>query len=265
MQARFTLLSAAFLAAIACPAAAGAQTGMTYRFQADTLKGTAWVLGDNARRELESGEKGLAAGRVEIWRDGGKRIFILNPAEKTYYEKNAYLAKYKVSAATVDALTVRSPFRVDGVRHLRIELKTQPRTEAVFGMSCRRSLLTFSYDLELSIEGVPGTVPGRVEGTQDFCVTEQDAAPPMPFGQQIDFKSGHAAIDTGITERLASVKGVPLARMLKVTRTIEQGERVSSTTAHLLSDVRDADVPASLFEIPAGYRLQEPVVTPPSR
>ena len=57
---------------------AGAQTGLTYRFQADTLVGTVWVLGENARRELEAGEGGTAAGRVEIWKDAGKQIFILS-------------------------------------------------------------------------------------------------------------------------------------------------------------------------------------------
>ena len=46
--------------------AAEAQTGTMYRFQADTLKGTVWILGQNARRELESGVNGLAAGRNEI-------------------------------------------------------------------------------------------------------------------------------------------------------------------------------------------------------
>ena len=70
--------------------AAWAQTGTTYRFQADTLKGTVWVLGDDARRELESGEGGTAAGRIEIRRNGGKEVFVLNPAERTYYEAEGF-------------------------------------------------------------------------------------------------------------------------------------------------------------------------------
>ncbi len=104
------------LAGVIAPAQA--QTGTTYRFQVDTLKGTVWVLGGNARRELEAGEGGLAEGRVEIWLANGKQIFVLNPAERTYYEEKAFRTQRGLQDVTVEALTVRPPFRADGVENV---------------------------------------------------------------------------------------------------------------------------------------------------
>ena len=55
-------------------------------------------------------------------------------------------------------------------------------------------------------------------GTQDFCLMEKIDAPAMPFDHQLGLKSGLAAVDAAIDERLAQFKGVPLARVLKVSR-----------------------------------------------
>jgi hypothetical protein len=244
--------------------AAWAQTGTTYRFQADTLKGTVWVLGDDARRELESGEGGTAAGRIEIWRDGGKEVFVLNPAERTYYEERAFLAKGRLTDVSLAALTVRAPMRADAVENVAVAL-TSPRTEIVDGRSCQRGLLTFSYTLRLGRENSSATFPGRVEGSQDFGLIDAPGVPRLPFGQGLELKTGHAEVDAALAERLATLKGIPVARMLKVTRRIENGELVSSTSALLLSDVRDTVVEAGSFEVPRGYRFQEPTIAPPVR
>jgi len=55
-------------------------------------------------------------------------------------------------------------------------------------------------------------------GTHDFCLMEKIDAPAMPFDHQLGLKSGLAAVDAAIDERLAQFKGVPLARVLKVSR-----------------------------------------------
>ena len=242
-----------------------AQTGLTYRFQADTLAGRMWVLGNDARRQLEAGENGLAAGRIEIWKDGGRQIFILNPSDRTYYEQNAWRLKRGMAAAAVDTLTAREPFRVSGVDNVRADLRLMPGTETVSGYPCRRAILTFSYRLALRVANASGTMPAAVEGTHDICVTEQRGALPLPFGHHVAFTSGHAEVDTAIAERLAGLKGIPVARLLKATRRIENGEPVSATSALLLTDILEERIPADLFEIPKDYRFQEPEIVGPVR
>lgn len=244
---------------------ARAQTGTTYRFQADTLVGQVWVSGENARREIESGEGGTASGRIEIWRDGGKQIFILNPEDRTYYEDNAFRARGDLSRAALEPLTARFPFRVDGIERLRVDLVEVPGTETVSDYSCRRSVLTFSYTLLLRLPQVSDSMLSHVEGSQDFCVTEAPQTLRLPFGHRLDFASGHAEVDNAVAARLAEVRGMPVARLLKATRRIENGEPVSATSVLLVSEIRHVPISADLFKVPKDYRFREPEIVAPVR
>ena len=242
-----------------------AQTGTTYRFQADSLVGTVWVSGDNARRELDAGEDGRAAGRVEIWKDAGRQVFILNPADRTYYEDSAFRARRGLRQASVETLTARSPFRVDGVETVQVDLKVFPQAEVVSGYPCRRAVLTFSYTLKMGLAQTSLSMPGRVEGSQDFCLMEAPNAPRLPFGHALELTSGHPQVDAAIADRLAALKGIPVARMLRVTRRIENGDSVSATSALLLSDVREVVIAADRFVVPVDYRFREPEIVAPVR
>jgi hypothetical protein len=242
-----------------------AQTATAYRFQSDSLAGTMWVSGENARREIDAGEGGMAAGRVEIWKDGGKQVFILNSTDRTYSENNAFLARQGQGHVSVEPLTVRSPFRVDGVENLRVDLKVLPQAEIVSGYSCRRAVLTFSYVLKLTLAKPSLSMPGRVEGSQDFCLMDAPTGLRLPFGHGIELTSGHPQVDAAVAERLAALKGIPVARMLRVTRRIDNGESVSAASALLVSDVRDVVIGADRFEVPKDYRFREPEIVPPVR
>jgi len=244
---------------------AWAQSGTTYRFRADTLVGTMWVSGDNARRELESGEGGTAAGRVEIWKDGGKQVFILNPKDRTYYEDNAFRVRRGVQRVSVTALTVQRPFTVVGVDKVQVDLKALPKIDEVSGYPCRRVLLTFSYTLAMTIGGSTAQIPGRVEGSEDLCLAGPPGAVRLPFDHHLDLRSGHSQVDAAVAERLATLEGIPVARLLKVTRQIEGGEAVSGASALLLSDIREATIAADHFEVPKDYTFREPQVAAPVR
>jgi hypothetical protein len=168
-------------------------------------------------------------------------------------------------AVTLDALTVRTPFRVEAVSDVQTGLKLSARPEEQGGFQCRRGELTFSYDLRLSMPSVADPMRARVEGSEAFCLMDTANAPPLPFWHRLELTSGHADVDKAIAERLASIKGIPVMKLLKATRRIDGGEPVSATSAMLLSDVRETVVAPDRFEIPAGYRFQEPVIVPPSR
>jgi hypothetical protein len=247
------------------PDVASAQTGITYRFQADTLLGRVWVAGEDARRELESGEGGTARGRVEIWKEGGARILVLNPADRTYFEERAFRERMGIHQASVEPLTVSRPFRVEAVEDVRVELKALPHGEVVSGYACRRAVLTFSYRLRLGLESGAASMPGRVEGSQDFCVMDAPGAVRLPFGHGLELTSGHAGVDGAIRERLSALKGIPVARLLKVTRWIDNGQPVSATSAVMLSDIREVAIAPDRFEVPKDYRFREPALVPPVR
>ena len=247
--------------------AAWAQTGMTYRFQEDARAGRVWIVGENSRLEIEAGDGGVPAARIEISKDGGKQIFVLNPVDHTYYEDNAYLARFGAAALRVSAgpLTAGRPFRVDGVEKLKVDLKVSSGTDVVSGYTCQRAILTFSYTLKLGLVGFPDTMPGRVEGSEEFCLLDAPNPRPLPFRHRLELTSGLSQVDAAFAERLATLKGIPVSRRLTVSRRIEQGELVSVTSTLVLSDIREEAVAADLFEVPKDYRFWEPVVLAPVR
>lgn len=262
---RTVISSVAFCAILTIfGSAAWAQTGLTYRFQSDTLVGRVWVAGEHARRELEAGEGGTAAGRVEIWRDGGRQIFVLNPVDRTYYEENAFLARIGLHRVSLEALTVRRPLRVESVGNVRVDLELQSGTEHASGHTCRRGVLRLSYGLGLTLEDANLPMPGRVEGSLDFCVLEGETVA-LPFGHRLAVTTGHPQVDAAVAERLAGLNGIPVARVLKVTRWIERGEPVSGASTLMLTEIRTVTIAPDRFEVPKAYRFREPEIVPPGR
>jgi len=102
--------------------------------------------------------------------------------QQTYFENNAFRARMGFQTVSLDPLTARSPFRVDGVEKLKVDLKVMPQVEVVSGSLCRRGVLTFSYSLKLGL-ATPANVAmiGRVEGAEDFCVMDAPAISRLPF------------------------------------------------------------------------------------
>jgi hypothetical protein len=260
---RQTMLVCAVLGTLT--SSVSAQTVTNYRFRADTLVGTVWVSGEDARRELESGEGGIAAGRVEIWKNGGAQVFILNPTDRTYYEENAFLARQELPRVSAAPLTVRAPFEVEGVENVYVDLKVATTLEGGSKDPCRRAVLTFSYTMKLRLAQPGIAMPAIVEGTQDSCITDRPNAPRLPFGHRLELTSGHPEVDAAIAARLAPLQGIPVARMLTVARRLENGETITAKSGLVLSDIQEVPAAAERFEVPKDYRFKEPEIVPPVR
>ena len=258
------ILSAVLVIA-SCAVPAGAQTGLTYRYKSENGTGQVWVLGENARRQLDARGNGPLGGHVEIWTNGGKEQLMLAPAQRTYHDVIAHRARNGVSGATMPMLTVGRPFRVDGADAVKIDVTPSRRPQQIGGYTCHPMRVDFSYTLKLSIEGTSGTFPARVEGVEDLCIMDAENAPQLPFDHAIALRSTHPDVDRVLVPRLLELKGIPVFRLLKVTRKIEGGEQTSATSGLLLTDIREVAVPADHFRVPAGYRRVEPVITRPSR
>ena len=242
-----------------------ARMATSYHFRENTLIGTVWVSGANARREIESGGGGTGARRVEIWRDGGKTIDVLDPGARTYYEERAFLARQGLPRVSLEALTLRGPFRIDGVENVRVALTQLPMLETISGVECHRALLRFSYDLKVSAPAVGDSLRARVEGSEDFCFISAVPSNPLPFGHGLDLTSGHPQVDAAIAAQVAALNAIPVARIVKVTRQIDGGDVVAGTSTLLLSDIREVPIASDAFTVPSGYRLREPRITPPVR
>jgi hypothetical protein len=247
---------------------ASAQTGTSYRFQQGTAAGRVWVLGENARKEIEPGEPGTPAehGRVEIWKDGGKQLFVVDPVDHTYYEENTYRKQSTATEASLDILTVRAPFHIDGVQNLKLDLTTAPRPEVVSGYSCQRTTLSFSYQLKLSLQQIAGVAMiGRVAGAATVCMVDAPQPLSLPFGHRAQLVSGIAAVDVAAAKRLSSLSGIAVSQTVTATRQIDNGEAVSGRYTLTVSDIQPVEISPERFEIPKDYRFREPVVAGPVR
>jgi hypothetical protein len=249
--------------AVVLAAPASAQTGLTYRYRGDTGAGQVWVQGENARLQIDLNSR-PTFGPVEIWKDRGRQRLVLNPEQRTYHDETARRAKAGVPDVTNPMLTVARPFRVQSVGALRFETTPSRRSQTIGEYTCYPMQLDFSYTLTISLENTPGTFPAHIEGVEEFCIIDSAAPVRLPFHHAMEFTSSHPEVDEPIAARLAELKGIPIARRLKVTRRIEGGETTSGTSTLFLSDIKQVNIPADRFTVPAGYRLMEPLIAAPS-
>jgi hypothetical protein len=241
-----------------------AQNGFSYRFRTEKASGTVWVLGDDARQEVDPGEDS-PGGRVTIWKSSGQQLLQLDTGARTYYDERATLKDGEVTTSpTLGNLTARKPFAVAGVAKLVVDLKPEPEPDLSGPYPCRRVLVAFSYRLKLQLKNV-GEVPGTVEASGELCLADSLPYSTLPFGHGLALVSGIREVDSALAERLAALKGLPVRRSLKATRTIEGGEAVSGTSTLVLSDFRSLPLSADRFAVPAEYRYQKPVLVAPVR
>lgn len=256
----FILLCVA-LAGEAAPAGA-TRAAMTYRVEDGGRSATVWVAGADARMEYDEVEGRPPMGAA-IWKDGGKTIVVVNDKDRTHYDKIAYLARSGRPSAPVPTMTAAKPFEVAGVKNVRVEARESPDAPAAAG--CRPVTVAFGYDLQLRMANIPGTFPGNVEGTAELCVADSFAIAELPFGHGAMPRTGLEDVDKVFAERLSGHKGTVVRQKITATRRIENGEAVTKSATVEISAAKPAQVPASRFVVPAGYRFQEPVLVGPQR
>lgn len=254
------------LAATAALASGDGKAGTVYRFQSATSSGTVWVVGDEARMETDPEEGAATGDRVLLSKAGGKQRLILNTKDRTYYDQVAYLSGKGFSHASPATLNVGAPFSVADVAKIRVDLvPASPPDGASLSDACRPVSLKLSYELKLRLKMADVSIPGRVEGFGEFCLSESIPVPSLPFGHGLEIVSGIPKVDAVLTERLASLKGIPIRRTLTIKRLIEGGQVVSETSTIALSDFRTTEVPSERLEVPREFRYQEPMIVAPIR
>ena len=247
------------LAGQAAPAGA-TRAAVTYRVQDGDRGATVWVAGADARMEHDDVE-GLPPRGAAIWKDGGKTIVVVDDKERTYYDQIAYLSRSGSPFAPVATMTAAKPFEVGGVKKVRVEVRDSGDGAA----GCRPVTVAFSYELQLRMANVPGTFPASVEGTSELCYADSFAIAALPFGHGVLPKTGLEEVDKVFAERLSALRGTIVRQKFTATRRIENGEPVTKSAASEISAAKQVEVPAARFQLPAGYRFQEPVIVGPQR
>ncbi|MFL6259437.1 MAG: DUF4412 domain-containing protein [Thermoanaerobaculia bacterium] len=255
---RLTLSFILLLAAVPCSA------GIHYKSTTKTwseggsarnndIQAEGWVSGEKAKVAfLESNGNPMAQqGTYIVTKDGGKTLYLVNPQEKTYAQWDLQ-GMLGVVGAVMNGM---GPL-------LRIQF-SDPKTEKiseedgglVAGVPTRHYKYRTSYTMSVKVLGMGNTA--NVVSEQDIWAATRltdiglgvwlRAEPP---------RTGNKEFDKLLASSAAKFQGFPLKFVTVSTSTQQKGNKqtVTHSTMEVTQFDASASVPASAFEIPAGYK-----------
>jgi hypothetical protein len=261
-----SLLSAALLLA-AVPCFAGIHYKSVTRTEAEGAKARngdvraeGWVAGEKAKVAfLESNGNPMAQqGTYIVTKDGGKTLYLVNPKDKTYAEWSLQGLLGTVGAI----MNGMGPLLKVQFSDLKASKVAEEDGGTVLGVSTRHYKFHTTYTMSIKVFGLGNTA--NVVSDQDVWATTRltdiglgvwlRAEPP---------RTGNAEFDKLLAAQAGKYEGFPLKVVTTSTSTQQKGNK--STTSHTTVEVteldRNASVPASAFEIPAGYKEIQMVPT----
>ncbi len=260
---RLSLSFALLLAAVPCWAgihyksttkswSEGAQTrnseGRNSEVQAE-----GWVSGDKAKVAFvaSNGNPMARQGTYIVTKDGGKTLYLVNPQDQTYAQWDLQ-GMLGVVGSVMNGM---GPL-------LKIQF-SDPKTEKVSeedgglvaGVPTRHYKYRTSYTMTVKVLGMGNTAD--VVSDQDIWATTR--ATDIGLGVWLRAeppRTGNKDFDKLLTGAAAKFQGFPLKSVIVNTSTQQKGNK--QTVTHVTMEVTQFDahasVPASAFEIPAGYK-----------
>jgi hypothetical protein len=217
------------------------------------IQAEGWVAGDKAKVAfLESNGNPVAQqGTYIVTKDGGKTLYLVNPQEKTYAQWDLQ-GMLGVVGAVMNGM---GPL-------LRIQF-SDPKTEKlaeddgglVAGVPTRHYKYRTSYTMTVKVLGMGNTA--NVVSEQDvWAATKATDAGLGVWLRAEPTHTGNKEFDKLLTSSAAQFQGFPLKVVTVSTSTQQKGNRqtVTHSTMEVTQFDASASVPASAFEIPAGYK-----------
>jgi hypothetical protein len=81
----------------------------------------------------------------------------------------------------------------------------------------------------------------------------------------VPFATGYAGVDAELAGAAAGITGFPVKTTLSVTRQYEGGPPMTQVITSLVSDIHDTSVTGLVFQRPADYREQKPLIGAPGK
>jgi hypothetical protein len=257
-------LTLAFIAAALVLAAAPCSAGIHYKSATKTwseganarssdIQAEGWVAGEKAKVAfLESNGNPVARqGTYMVTKDGGKTLYLVNPQDKTYAQWDLQ-GMLGVVGAVMNGM---GPL-------LRIQF-SDPKTEKlaeedgglVAGVPTRHYKYRTSYTMTVKVLGMGNTA--NVVSEQDIWATTKATDAGLGVWLRAEpTRTGNKEFDKLLTSSAAKFQGFPLKVVTVSTSTQQKGNK--QTVTHSTMEVTQLDagasVPASTFEIPAGYK-----------
>ena len=222
--------------------------------QSNTIVMQVFAQSGNVKQVFESvayKNEMFQEGSYWLFKAADNSLYIVNPAEKTYSRLplNAMMQMTGVVGKLVK-IKIKNP--VINVEKLG--------TETVLGYPCLHSKMLMEYDMEVKIAIIKSKSHEKIE-KEVWSTPKFKAMNEMAEAYRFrDFKTGMEDLDNLIEQQMKAETGLgfPL-KMITVTTSINKkgnAKEKSRQTMEVLS-MNNKNLPASFFEIPAGYEEKQ--------
>jgi hypothetical protein len=261
-----SLVSAAFLLA-AVPCAAGIHYKSVTRTQSEGSRGRSsetqaegWVSGEKAKIVFleSSGSPMTQQGTYLLTKDGGKTLYLVSPKDKTYAEWSLQGMLGAVGAV----MNGMGPLLKVQFDNLKVDRVAEGDGGLVAGLPTRHYKSHTTYTMTIKVLGMGNTA--NVVSEQDVWATTKVSDVALGVWLRAEpLRTGNAEFDKLITSQAVKYPAFPLKVVTVSTSTPQKGDKVTKTTAttEVTQLEANASVPASSFEIPAGYKETQMVPT----
>lgn len=261
-----SLTSTAFLLA-AVPSYAGIHYKSVTRTEAEGTKARnsdvqaeGWVAGEKAKVAFveSNGNPVAKQGTYILTKDGGKTLYLVNPEDKTYAAWDLQGMLGSVGAV------------MNGLGPMLKVQFSDPKTEkiseedggTVAGVPTRHYKYRTSYTMSVKVFGMGNTA--NVVSEQDIWATSRLSDTGLGLWLRAEPpRTGNKDFDKLLTGETHRFQGFPMKSVTVSTSTAQKGNKTTKTT--LTMEVTQLDtgaaIPASTFEIPAGYKETQMVPT----
>ncbi|MBA2684636.1 MAG: hypothetical protein H0U66_09120 [Gemmatimonadaceae bacterium] len=253
-----------------------ATKGITYDFTMDThndngkgkdftMGGKGYVAGGNARIEftnvnnpqMKAQGGPFAEGSYILFKGATREFIVVDTKRKQYADMNqdqlmqmtsmlTNLVKFEMTNVHLDANRVQPDTTVDGFRTQHYKL-------------------TQTYHMKLSMAFIHQETDVNTSGDYYYAHELDDLINPyMSTGWSSSTNFFNNADYTSQLKAVAAKMphGVPVLAVIRSTNTDKKGKQQTGTTTMHSTNIVRGDIPASTFEIPAGYTKYEPPTQP---
>lgn len=227
------------------------------------MKGRGMFAGDNARLEIldASGSGGGdmfgSRGSYFLLLDGGKKMLLVDPAQKSYMEwdMESMLAGMNKMMGALGGLV-----RME-MSDVKIEAQGMGSGGVVNGYSTQHVRLIQNYTMNAKVMGRSST--SRVETTTDYYFAPELRALVNPFVQNSGAFTamGNMFNDPEYKRQMevaqAKLTGVPVKTVARSVTTQPDGKQETSIVTTEMTGFQNTDIAAATFAVPSGFQVVE--------
>lgn len=198
--------------------------------------------GGNARVEFtQTGDKEMA-GNYLLTKDGGQTMYMVNTKEKNYMKWDTD-AMMNMAGQMMQMMKFSDP---------KVEKLSEEAGEPVAGYPTRHYRFRTTYSMEMNMGFIKSA--NVVTNEEDVWATTQI----KDLGMGVWLKSqkrktGNAQLDALMKAQMEKINGIPLKMITTTTTTDNRGKSQVSHSTMEVTEIKESAIPASTFEIPAGY------------